>query len=324
MPERYARVLQALREQPWAMVPSAYEALLALVQARLESGRLSAEEIEARVGDRERPAAVAKVGQVAVLALHGVIAHRMNLFTAISGGTSTELVGQALDQALADPEVHAIVLSIDSPGGPVAGVEELAQKIHAARGTKPIVAVADALAASAAYWIGAQADQLVASPSAQVGSIGIVTTHTDVSKADAEVGIKRTVIAIPPAKAEAHPYEPLSEEARAGVVSAMQPFYELFVKAVARGRGIAVTDVTDGYGQGRVLAAVPAKEAGMVDRIESLAHVIARLSTPQGRRAVLDAHASSAGETTAQEPAPATAQESRPDLWRSQIDLYSL
>lgn len=319
MAERYARIAQALREQPWAIVPSMFGALLDILEFRMDGGRLTAEEIAAKVGNRERPTAFARAGSTAVLALHGPITQRMNLFAEISGGTSTEIFGRDLDAAIADPEIHAIVLSIDSPGGSVAGVEELAQKIYRARGAKPIVAVADSLAASAAYWIGAQAHEFVASPSAQVGSIGVVTSHRDVSKAQEAMGVKTTVIAIPEAKVEGHPYAPLSDEALTGVLSSMQPFYDLFTKAVARGRGVAASAVKDGYGQGRVLAAVPAKAAGMVDRIESLSDVLARMATPNGRRAVLHAQSPSAiGATTGQEPPPAaTPQESQPRaLWR--------
>ncbi len=325
MSDRYARTMQAIREHPWAIVPSMLETILEVVEAHAAGGRLSATEIQARLGDRKDPGpAVMRSGPVAVLALHGVMAQRMNLFMEISGGTSTELFGKAFDQVIADPEVQAIVLSIDSPGGSVFGTEELAQKIFAARGTKPIVAVADSLAASAAYYVGSQADQFVVTPSGMVGSIGVVMTHDDVSKANEAAGIKTTVIALPLAKVIGHPYEALSDEARAEIEARIAPYYDLFAKAVARGRGVAVKDVKDGYGQGRLLAALPAKAAGMVDRIESLADVIDRLSSPQGRRAVLSARSHEASPTTAQEPVPATAQESSP--WRDvlQFELDTL
>ncbi len=320
MPERFARTLQAIREHPWAIVPSMLESILEIVDRRAAGIRLSPEDLEARVGAKdEAPAgpALVRVGSVGVLPLHGVMAQRMNLFMQISGGTSTELFGKAFDAAIADPEVEAVVLSVDSPGGSVFGVEELAQKIYRARGAKPIVAVADSLASSAAYQVAAQAHQLIVTPSGMVGSIGVVTTHTDVSQAEAQMGLKTTVVAIPPAKVLGHPYEPLSEEARADIEARIAPYYELIVKAVARGRGVSVADVKGGYGQGRVLAAAPALKAGMVDRIESLSDVIARLSSPQGRRAVLTAESPDATvQTTAQEPARATAQESPRPLWR--------
>jgi signal peptide peptidase SppA len=313
--DRFARIARAVRELPWAILPTTFDAMLEVLELRSAGGQFTAEEIAARIGDRPAGTPIERVGPVAVLPLHGVIAQRMNLFTAISGGTSTELFGKAFDEAMADPEVQAIVLDIDSPGGSVAGTEELAQKVFKARGAKPIVAIADSLAGSAAYWIGSQADQFVASPSSQVGSIGVLTSHTDVSKAEDAAGVKTSVISIPDAKSEGHPYAPLSDDARANVVASMQPFYDMFLKAVARGRGVSVADVRDGYGQGRVLGASPAKDAGMVDRIEALPETIARLSTPQGRRAALrsvtdDPSLRATSETTAQELAKATAQES--------------
>jgi signal peptide peptidase SppA len=313
---KYGRILRAVREQAWAMTAESFEAMLEILSYRLEHGRLTAEEIEARVGDRQ-PGVIAaeKVGPVAVLPLHGQLSQRMNLFSMISGGTSTEMFGKAFDDAMADQDVQAIVIDIDSPGGSVNGVEELAQKIFNARGAKPIVAVADSLAASAAYWIGSQANQFVASPSSQVGSIGIVMTHTDVSKSEEMQGVKTSLVKIPAGKMAVNPYEPMTDDTRELALANLAPFYDLFVKAVARGRGVSASEVKDGYGQGGVLAAIPARDAGMVDRIDTLASTVARLSTPQGRRAALNARASDAGETTDQEPTPATSQESQP-LWR--------
>lgn len=286
--DRFARVARAVRDQPWALLPGTFDAMLEVLELRHADGRFTAEEIAARIGDQSAgTTAIERVGPVAVLPLHGLIAPRMNLFSAISGGTSTELFGKAFDEALAEPGVLAIVLSVDSPGGSVAGTDELAKKIFMARGAKPIVAVANYLAASAAYWIGAQADQFVASPSSQVGSIGVVTSHKDVSKAEQAAGVTTSVISIPEGKSEGHPHAPLSDAARSNVLDAIRPFYENFVTGVARGRSASVAEVRDGYGQGRLLAAQPAKQAGMVDRIESLSEVVARLSTPQGRRAAL-------------------------------------
>lgn len=307
-------------------MPSMLETILEVVDFRAAGGRLDAAEIQARLGEKEKDAAGAqRVGSVAVLPLHGVMAQRMNMFMQISGGTSTEQFGKLFDDAVADAEVQAIVLSIDSPGGSVFGVEELSQKIYRARGVKPIVAVADSMAASAAYQVASQAHELVVTPSGMVGSIGVVMSHTDVSKSEEANGVKTTLIAIPAGKVEGHPYAPLDEEALKNKLAMIQPMYDLFVKAVARGRGVTASAVKDGYGQGRVVAAAPALQAGMADRIESLSDVIARLSSPQGRRAVMTARVPNGVDPTAQEPSTATAQEVR-DVWRAilQFELDSL
>lgn len=331
MLDRYPRILRALEEHPWAMLPSALDTMLAVVHRRVQGERLTPEEIHARVGDAKRSplsATVTPTG-VAVLPLHGVMAQRMNLFMEMSGGTSTELFGAAFDEALADQAVHAIVIDVDSPGGSVFGVEELAQRIHAARGPKPIVAIADSLAASAAFWIATQADEIVASPSAQVGSLGVFAVHQDISQAEAHEGITTTFISAGKYKTLGNEHEPLTAEAKSLLQTTVDDYYDAFVQAVARGRGVSVADVRQGYGEGRTLPARAARAAGMVDRIESLADVVKRLSSPQGRRAVQmrQSAQSAAPLATPQEPSPATGQEptiAQLDAARLHLELTTL
>jgi capsid assembly protease len=328
MSDRYARVIRAVVEHPWAIVPAVLETILGVIQMRVDGARLSADEIQARVGSPTRPEAQ-RVGNVAILPLHGVLAQRMNMFMEISGGTSTELFGQQLRAALADPEVAAVVIDIDSPGGSVFGIEELAQAIFNARGDKPIVAVADSLAASAAYWLAVQADQFVVSPSGQVGSIGVFAVHEDRSKADETAGVKHTLIKAGKHKTAGNEYEPLTEDAQAVMQANIDEYFDLFVRAVARGRGVSPSAVRNGFGEGAALPARPALAAGMVDRIETLSDVVTRLSSPQGRRAArTQASASTrASDATPQEPETATGQEpslSRLDAERLRIELDSL
>src|SRR5207302_11309430 len=122
--------------------------------------------------------------------------------------------GQEFDAAIADPNVSAVVLDTDCPGGSAAGTPELASKIRAARGKKPIIAVANALMASAAYWIASAADEIVATPSADVGSVGGYQAHLDQSQALEKEGLKVTFIQEPALKTAGNPYEPLRSAAR--------------------------------------------------------------------------------------------------------------
>lgn len=331
----FERVMRALLGQPWAMLPERFEALLEIVALRLANGGpFDEEQLLAKLGDRQ-PApqlAAERVGDVAVLPLFGVLSHRMNLFSAMSGGTSTAMFGHAIDELMKDSDVAAIVIDGDTPGGAVAGTEEAAQVVYRARSqnAKPIVLVANTLVASGGYWVGSQAHQIVASPTSSVGSIGIAFKHTDVSKANEAQGVKTTLVRLPAGKLAVNQYEPLSDEGRDGLIASMQPFYDLFVKAVARGRGVTAAAVKDGYGQGAVLSASQALSAGMVDRIATLEETIARLSTPQGRRAAMtnssedDELLDATGETTAQEPEKATAQESVFDRARVNAELEFL
>jgi len=193
------------------------------------------------------------------------------------GCTSTEQFSNALRQLVTDDSVGQILIDIDSPGGSVYGVAELADEIFQARSQKPIVAIANSLAASAAYWIGASASEFYVTPGGEVGSIGVWQAHQDFSKAMDEAGIKTTLIAAGPYKVEGNPYSPLDPEAQAFMQSRVDDYYQAFTKAVAKGRNVALADVLSGMGQGRVLGAQAAKQQSMVDGIASFDQVLVNM-----------------------------------------------
>lgn len=216
-------------------------------------------------------------GKVAVFPIQGVIEHRMSMWGYFYGSFSTELGEQVLAQLLAARDVEAIVLDIDSPGGTSYGTEEFAEKLYEARAVKPIYAVANSMAASAAYWIASAATQIAVTPGGDVGSIGVYAMHVDYSQALAEAGIKVTIAKAGKYKAELNPYEPLTEEARDYLQESVDDTYTKFTKAVARNRGVSVVEVRDKFGQGRVLPAEKAKAVGMADRVLSLSALLERL-----------------------------------------------
>ncbi|GAF79644.1 unnamed protein product [marine sediment metagenome] len=237
---------------------------------------LMADEVQARMG-RRRAKIKPVQGGVTVLPLHGILSQRMNMMSEMSGGTSYEEFGAWFDAAVEDEAVGAIVLDVDSPGGSVYGLEELSAKMYAARGRKPIVAVANAQAASAAYYVGSSAKQFVVTPSGEIGSIGVVSMHVDVSAADEQIGLKRTIISTPKFKAEGNPYEVLSKEARDHEQGVVDDFYGRFVADVARNRNTTKADVEAHFGQGRMVLAEAAVAAGMADRVATLAQVLTDL-----------------------------------------------
>lgn len=286
--DRYARILRAVRAQPWAILPEALDLVVEILDRRIEGVALSAEEIDQRIeaARRPAPASVAAPGAIAVIPVHGILSHRMHMVSNVSQtGTSAEALTLAFRRALDDPGISAIVLDVDSPGGSVFGIQELADTIANARGRKPVVAVANSLAASAAYWIASQADELVVTPGGQVGSIGVIAAHDDVSKAAEAKGLKRTYVTAGKYKAEGNPYEPLGDEARATMQEMVDAYYERFVAAVARGRGVTASAVEQGFGQGRVVVAAEAVRRGMADREETLQAAIDRLATSPPRGA---------------------------------------
>jgi len=280
----YAHVLHLVAETSWAITPEMMAVVAEVLAYRLSGARWSRDEIAARIGSTARTpvrAGAARAGSVAVLPLQGVITRRASLFSDSSGMVSLEGYLDKIRKAHADETVGALVLAIDSPGGAATGVHEAAAELRSLRGTKPIVAVADGMAASAAYWLAAQADELVVTPSGQVGSVGVYTIHRDLSRALDQQGITASVIKAGRYKAEGNPFEPLGDEARAAIQDQVNATYDLFVGDIAQGRGVPIAAVRDGYGEGRSVPAAKAKALGMADRVATLGETIARL---QGRK----------------------------------------
>jgi Periplasmic serine proteases (ClpP class) len=277
------QISKQLMNTLWAIVPAKLEVILEVVNRYLAGEKLSAEQVQAQVNGASKPSE-RMIGSIAVLPLFGTLVPRANLFTETSGATSAELFGKRFDQLMDDASVGAIVIDVDSPGGQVTGIEELSKKIFDARGRKPVVAVANHLAASAAYWIATSADELVISPSGEVGSIGVFAVHEDESERNTKDGVKVTMISEGKYKTEGNPYEPLSEEARASMQERVSEVYDTFVKAVARNRGVKASDVREGYGEGRGITAKKAVQMGMADRVATLDETITRLQKTAGRR----------------------------------------
>ena len=314
-------VLQAFMETPWAILPSKLAMLEEIVARHVAGEKLSAEEVQARINGAVPPQNT-QVNSVAVMRVFGTIAPRTNMLTNMSGGTTAEALGKQFTDMVNDPQVSAIVLDVNSPGGQVGGIEELSKKIFDARGTKPIVAVANHLMASAAYWIGTAADEIVVTPSGEVGSIGVFAAHQDISAQLEKEGIKVSLIKAGKYKAEANPYEPLSEEARAAIQENVSDIYGSFVDAVARNRGVKPAAVRTGFGEGRVVSAKQAIELGMADRIGTLDEVINQLlnnstmpATAQANQIVNQPQADMPREEVEVEPVPAVSEqvEAKPD-----------
>lgn len=272
--------LAEMRSSVWAIVPEHLDRLL-LQAAAKEANlyRTSTPDLTTR-GDPEPRAITAKRspsvrGTIGVLPLRGVITQRGfgGLMAFLFGeGASTEAYGQAFDALIADDQVGAVVLDIDSPGGMHWGTPELHAKIRAGREIKPVVAVANSLAASAAYYIASAASQVVMTPSGQVGSIGVFRTHVDTTAAEEAEGVKVTHIIAGKYKAEG--LLPLTPEAEAAMQQEVDTCLDQFIADVAKGRGVSASVVRKTYGEGRVVLAKDALAAGMVDRIATLEEVL--------------------------------------------------
>jgi signal peptide peptidase SppA len=278
---RNPSVMAAFFGSCWAMEPGKFSAVADFLARRASGFAVDAATIAAvRAARAEREAARRpSAGGVAVLPLTGTLSQRAGPMDDFSGATSTDSYGAAFDAALAHPDVSRIVLDIDSPGGEVFGVQELHAKIMKARGTKPVTAVVNSLAASGAYWVASAADEVVVTPGGQAGSIGVFVTHADLSKAAEAEGVKYTIIRSGPHKVEGNPFEPLSDDTVAHLQAMTDSYYSAFLSAVGRGRGVSPKKVESDFGGGRLLLASQAVAAGMADRIGTLEEELRRGAT---------------------------------------------
>jgi signal peptide peptidase SppA len=281
---KYRHICAEVFNKPWAILPEKLGIIAELIALRAAGEKLTEEQIRERIGAGPRSSPSAP-GVVAMIPICGVISNRMNMMSQISGGTSVEKLTSLFRSALADTNVKAIVFDVDSPGGSVEGVPELADEIYAARGKKKMVAVANTMAASAAYWLASCADELVVTPSGAVGSIGVFATHEDLSKALDADGVKMSLVSAGKYKVEGNPYEPLSDEARANLQSQVDAFYSMFTKAVARNRDATTSAVQNGFGQGRMVLAADAVKEGMADKVATMAQTLARFGVASGSSA---------------------------------------
>lgn len=329
----YRHVVAEFFGQVWALHRAKFDEIKAVLQARASGVRLSDEEIRARVGsprhaadhgifdpeadaifwahpdgdfraaDGRQAAAPARGQVVAVVGIYGTIIPRASLMAESSGLASTERIAARVRAAVNDPAVSGIVLDIDSPGGAVLGAQELAAEIRAARKIKPVEAVANYQALSLAYWYASQASRLTASPSAQLGSIGVFAEHADISKALEAEGVNVTLISYGKNKTLGNPYEPLSDDARAELEKHVEEFGRAFESDVAKGRGVPVADVRAKFGQGLMFGAEEAVAVGLADEVGTLEDTLRRMSSRRREPAAAAAEGVGSEVRAAVEPA---------------------
>jgi signal peptide peptidase SppA len=219
----------------------------------------------------------AKQGGIAVIPIHGTLVRRALALEAASGLTSYLEIERQIAQAMADTAIAGIVLDIDSPGGEAGGVFELAERIRSAGRDKPLWAVVNDQAFSAAYALAAAADEVIVTRTGGVGSIGVIAMHTDQSRKDDQEGIAFTAIFAGSHKNDFSPHAPLSEDARDLLQSEVNRLYGLFTESVATHRGLAVDKVRST--EARLYFGGDALTAGLADRVGTLSDAIAAMRT---------------------------------------------
>ncbi len=216
------------------------------------------------------------VGGVAVIPVKGTLVHRSFGMQPLSGMMSYSMIEQLFLNALNDPNVKAILLDVDSPGGEAAGAFDLADTVYASRGRKPIWAIADSMAFSSAYAVASAADIVVAPRTGQVGSIGVYALHVDQSERDKKEGVKYTFVHAGKHKVDGNPHEPLSESAKADIQKVVDEVYGMFVNTVARNRGLSDEQVR--ATEAKTFTATEALGRKLLDDVMTLPQALAALS----------------------------------------------
>jgi signal peptide peptidase SppA len=207
--------------------------------------------------------------KMAVIPVQGVLTKDQDW-----AGTTYGSIADAAERAANDPAVKRIVLAVDSPGGEVTGLPETAAVLHQVAKVKPVSAIVEGVAASAAYWLTSQAHDITVAPSAEVGSVGVRMMHVDVSKMLDDQGYKVTELYSGNFKTEWSPFKPLSDAAMADMQTRLDSVHNDFIKAVAEGRNVAPNRPTgkaanSRYGEGRMFSAQQAMGMGLADKILS-------------------------------------------------------
>ena len=273
-----AQALACISNRPMLMQAGALDALIATAQAMPDRGAYREDDDYTPHGSQPEHLIEVSNG-VGVLSIEGPLFARFGIESWWYGGSAYDVIGAAFDMLLADAGVTQIVLLIDSPGGTVTGCFELADKIYAARGTKPVTAVASDSAYSAAYAIASAADRIVIPRSGGLGSIGVRCQHVDISRALDRIGYTVTTIVSGSKKADFDSTAPLSESARSEMQDEVNRLADIFVETVARNRGLDA-DAVRGL-QAGCLFGPSAIAAGLGDAIGTLESVGAEMPEPE-------------------------------------------
>jgi signal peptide peptidase SppA len=222
-----------IQHREWLIQPEALQSMAASLRGLVDRGGFLPKQAA------ESPLLTIEDG-IGVVAIEGPILRKPDLFARIFfGATSSEDIGEALREAGERDDIKAVFLNIDSPGGTVAGTPELAAAVKALNGTKPVYAFSSGLMCSAAYWIASQARAIYATPSAQVGSIGVVQAVIDNTAALDKAGLKVEVFSVGKYKAMGAPGTPLTDDQRELIQSNLAEIAAEFHDAVlSRGRAI--------------------------------------------------------------------------------------
>jgi signal peptide peptidase SppA len=258
--------LDLVQDRIWALHPAKMDEIDAVISQLLAGVKIDFDAAKYQAETGNRPFAPYTGGSIAVIDVFGTISQRASLMSSWSGGTSSEKIGAQIREALDNPEIGGIILRMNSPGGTVHGVSALADLIRQGREKKRIVGFCDGLMCSACYWIGSACTTVVATKTSEIGSIGVIATHYDMSERDKQNGVTRTFVTAGKYKIQAPDNAPLSKEGLAGLQDAVDTYYSIFIDAVSENRAMETEDVLK-MADGRTFVGQAALDIGLIDNI---------------------------------------------------------
>ena len=259
--------------EKWAILPACINKAQATLGATIIEG---AEDDDDR--DEMDDYAMSEENGVAIIPVHGVIGHKVSAIAKMLGAVDTLDVIAAIELAAEDDEIDTIILDVDSPGGTVGGVPELAETVEEVQksGSKKIYAYTDSMMASAAYWMAAGANGIFAAPSAEVGSIGVYLPVMDTSAALKEQGVNVEIFKSGKYKAAGFPGVALDDEVRKHLQLEVMETYKEFSGFVKKYRA----ELNYEFMQGQTLTGRRGSEVGMVDgtakNLETLLQILGK------------------------------------------------
>ena len=246
---------------------------------------LSDDEIQARVRSQSYgPTLEQNQSSTAIIPIYGPIIPRATLYSEVSGTASHDAISQAVRNAADNDEISEIILDISSPGGTVEGVSLAAEAVTYANSKKPVTAHTGGMLCSAAYWIAARAGRIVASPTAQVGSIGVVQAHVDMSELEADRHVKTKIFRSGERKMLGHPSESLTDLAISDMQREVDELFDVFITDVAEARGVTKARAKESWGDGAVYVAGRAVDLGLADDVGTLQEVLDNSLPKPGRK----------------------------------------
>ncbi|MDR4498446.1 MAG: signal peptide peptidase SppA [Candidatus Scalindua sp.] len=215
---------------------------------------------------------------IAILNIEGVIQPKADLWSWLFGGTTLDVLTKDFKSLIANDDVQAIILDIDSPGGVVSCIQEFANLVYESRSKKPIFAVSSTMATSAACWIASAAEKVfITGEAVMTGSIGVVVSHVDISELEKKLGIRTTEITAGKKKRIVSSYEPLTPEGREELQKQVDHVYGAFTGDIAKFRNVPVETVVSDMADGQVFLGSQGVKAGLVDALKTSEGILAEI-----------------------------------------------